>query len=151
MLKKSDTSKISFFSLSNIGFLMLFFVSFGFLLMVGYVTVVDVVYWQKDLGFIFFGPRLGEALNLGVGMILFYYLLIGLVLFCLGFVLFYKKRSYAASGGLVDRDIDHKLGKELGKVILKKKTVEVKKGGEFKGSFPFPRKGKEASDPRALR
>ena len=41
----------------------------------------------------------------------------------------------------MDGDIDHKLGKELGKVVLKKKTVEVKKQGEFKGSFPFPRKG----------
>ena len=141
MLKKSNSSKVKFFSFSNIRFLVFFSVSFVFLLLVGYVTVVDLVYWQKDLGFIFFGPRLGEPITLGVGMTLFYYLLIGLVLLGVGFVLFIRDRSYAAAGGLVDRDIDHKLGKELGKVVLKKKTSGAKeKKNQFRGSFPFPRK-----------
>ena len=136
MLEKSDLSKVSFFSFSNVRLLILFSISFVILLMVGYVTLFDIFYWNKDLGFIFFGPRLGEALTLSIGMTLIYYLLIGLVLLSIGIVLFYRKRKHSSYDELVGKDI----GKKIRKVNLKQKTGGAKRKPEFKGSFPFPKK-----------
>ena len=70
----------------------------GFILLfLGLVTLAwvfqlvwkDIVVWGKDLGLIFFGSRVGEAISLGIGMSVVYYFFIGLtfLLFGLGVLL----------------------------------------------------------------
>lgn len=56
------------------------------LMALGSVTLVwvsnlvwhDITVWGKDATLIFFGSRTGEAISLGIGMILIHYLIIGL-------------------------------------------------------------------------
>ena len=47
----------------------------------------DIVVWNKDLGLIFFGSRVGEFIGLGIGMRLVHYFFIGLTFLLLGLVL----------------------------------------------------------------
>jgi len=47
----------------------------------------DLVIWQKDLGLIFFGSRVGESISLGLGMKIVHYFFIGLTFLLIGLVL----------------------------------------------------------------
>jgi len=59
---------------------------------VGWLTWHDIKVWGKHIALIFFGSRTGEAINLGIGMKVIYYLLIGLALFLSGSYVFLRKR-----------------------------------------------------------
>jgi hypothetical protein len=64
-------------------------------LILGLVTFVwvfqliwnDMVVWNKDLGLIFFGSRVGEFISLGIGMRLVHYFFMGLTFLLIGLVL----------------------------------------------------------------
>jgi len=62
---------------------------------VGWLTWYDITTWNKSLALIFFGPRTTEAIGLGIGMRVIYYLLIGSVLFLSGIFTFFRKRRRA--------------------------------------------------------
>jgi len=59
---------------------------------VGWLTWYDITTWSKSLALIFFGPRTGEAISLGIGMKVIYYLLIGSTLLLSGLYAFFRKR-----------------------------------------------------------
>jgi hypothetical protein len=61
---------------------------------VGWLTWFDITVWNKDLGAIFFGSRTGEAISLGIGMTVFYYFSIGMLLLAFGGILFLKKSIF---------------------------------------------------------
>ena len=62
---------------------------------VGWLTWYDITTWSKSLALIFFGPRTGEAISIGIGMRVIHYLLIGSALFLLGILMFFRKRRRA--------------------------------------------------------
>ena len=62
------------------------------LVWVGFITWNDISVWNKDLGTIFFGSRTGEAVSLGIGMIMFNYLLIGGSILAVGLLFFLRNR-----------------------------------------------------------
>jgi len=62
------------------------------LVWVGWLTWQDMTTWGKDINLILFGSRIGEAIDLGIGMKLIYYLLIGLLLLILGLIPFPRRR-----------------------------------------------------------
>jgi len=47
----------------------------------------DIVVWNKDLGLIFFGSRVGEFISLGIGIRLVHYFFVGLTFLLIGLVL----------------------------------------------------------------
>ena len=51
---------------------------------VGWLTWYDMTSWGKDITLIFFGPRTGEAISLGIDVRVIYYLLTGLALLLSG-------------------------------------------------------------------
>jgi hypothetical protein len=53
---------------------------------VGWLVWYDTTTWQKSLGLILLGPRLGEAMSLGIGVTGIHYLLVGVVLVPVGVV-----------------------------------------------------------------
>jgi hypothetical protein len=65
------------------------------LVWVGWLIWNDITVWNKDIGTIFFGSRTGEAISLEIGMTVFHYFSIGLLLFTTGLFLFIKKRIFA--------------------------------------------------------
>jgi len=73
----------------------LFVVGALVLVWVGSLTLNDISVWNKDIGNIFFGSRTGEAISLGIGMTLINYVLIGVVFFAAGTVLFLRNRMLA--------------------------------------------------------
>jgi len=76
-----------------IGFIVLFlgFVTLGWVFQ---LVWNDIVVWGKDLGLIFFGSRVGEAIGLGIGMRVVYYFFIGLTFLLVGLVvLLHRFRS----------------------------------------------------------
>ncbi|MFX0092576.1 MAG: hypothetical protein ACFFBD_12505 [Candidatus Hodarchaeota archaeon] len=79
--------------LSNLVSVLLTVFGITFLAWVGWLTWLDVTVWGKDLAFIFFGPRIGEFMSLGIGIRAIHYLLIGLVLFFSGLFIFLQKRA----------------------------------------------------------
>jgi len=78
--------------LPNLASLLL--IAFGsvILLWVGWLTWYDITTWGKDIAFIFFGSRTGEAIGLGIGMIVLDYFLIGLALPLAGYIIFLRRR-----------------------------------------------------------
>jgi len=62
---------------------------------VGWLTWYDITTWSKSLALIFFGSRTGEAISIGIGMRVIYYLLIGSALFLPGILMFFRKRRRA--------------------------------------------------------
>lgn len=75
----------------------LFLAAFGLIVLawVSWLTWYDVITWGKDIAFIFFGSRAGEAISLGIGMKVIYYFLIGLALLLSGLVTFLQRGSRA--------------------------------------------------------
>jgi hypothetical protein len=60
------------------------------------LTWIDVSVWHKDLGTILLGSRTGEAISLGIGMTVIYYLLIGVALIGVASVVFVKEHFFTA-------------------------------------------------------
>ncbi|UCH69968.1 MAG: hypothetical protein JSV29_06985 [Candidatus Bathyarchaeota archaeon] len=73
----------------------LFLTALGSIILVwiGWLAWYDMTTWGKDIALIFFGSRTGEAINLGIGMRLIYYLLLGLMLLLLGLLTFLRRRG----------------------------------------------------------
>lgn len=71
----------------------LFLIAFGSIILawVGWLTWYDVTAWGKDIAFIFFGSRTGETIILGIGMKVFDYFLIGLILPLSGLLIFLQR------------------------------------------------------------
>ncbi len=63
---------------------------------VGWLTWFDITVWNKNLSEIFFGSRTGEAISLGLGMTVFYYFSIGILLLTFGGILFLKKSIFSS-------------------------------------------------------
>jgi hypothetical protein len=61
---------------------------------VGQIIWVDLNYWGKNLTTILLGSRIGEAISLGIGMKLIYYLIIGTSLIFTGFIIGIFKRKF---------------------------------------------------------
>jgi len=78
----------------------------------------DIIVWNKDLGLIFFGSRIGQAIRLGIGMQLSHYFFIGLTFLLVGLaVLLHKLRSCPYYFGY--------LGSILSKRCLSKEMLQV--------------------------
>jgi len=73
-----------------------FLITFGLIIMawVGWSIWYDVTWWSKDIVLIFFGSRTGEAVSLGIGMKIFDYFLIGLILPLSGLVISSRRRAH---------------------------------------------------------
>ncbi len=72
-----------------------FLITSGLIIMVwiGWLIWYDVTWWSKDIFLIFFGSRTGEAISLGIGMKIFDYFLLGLILPLSGLVIYSRRRS----------------------------------------------------------
>lgn len=70
----------------------LFLIALGSIVLawVGWLIWYDMTTWGKDIVLIFFGSRTGEAISLRIGMIVFYYFLIGLALSLSGLLIFFR-------------------------------------------------------------
>lgn len=64
----------------------------GTLLLIWMALIIwgDIVDWNKDIGTIFFGSRIGEDISLGIGMTIFNYFLVSIALIGAGVVLFIR-------------------------------------------------------------
>jgi hypothetical protein len=62
------------------------------LVWVGGLTFYDMTVWDKDISFIFFGSRTGEAMSLGLGVKVIHYFVLGLVLLISGFIIFLRSK-----------------------------------------------------------
>ncbi len=97
MSEESLMSKLDFLrSLPNVITLALVVVGSFVLAWVIQLTWTDVSVWNKDIGTILLGSRTGEAISLGIGMTVMYYMLIGVALIAAGSVLFIKEHILTA-------------------------------------------------------
>jgi len=86
-------SKFNFLrSMPNLIILSLFTLAAVILAWAGQIILNDISFWNKDISTILFGSRNGEAISLGIGMILIHYLLIGVSLLGAGMVFFLRNR-----------------------------------------------------------
>jgi len=98
MQKESSISKTHFLrSFPNLLTLALVIIATGILVGVGSIALLDITYWNKDIATIFLGPRTGEPITLGLGMILIHYLLIGITLLGAGMGLLFRNRILTPS------------------------------------------------------
>jgi len=81
---------------------------------VGWLTWYDMTSWGKDIALIFFGPRTGEAISLGIGMRVIYYLLTGLALLLSGLLTLLRSLPKNAS---VLQDLAGKLTHASAKLV----------------------------------
>ena len=70
----------------------------------------DIAVWNKDLGLIFFGSRVGEPIDLGIGMRVVYYFFIGFTFLSVGLVvLIHRFRScpyyFGYMGSIYRKDV----------------------------------------------
>jgi hypothetical protein len=72
----------------------LFLTAFGsaILAFIGWLIVYDVTVWNKDISFIFFGSRTGEAMSLGIGVKVIHYFVLGIALLVSGFIIFLRSK-----------------------------------------------------------
>jgi hypothetical protein len=82
-LNVSQFSKLASISLIIVGFITLFWIL--------QFTWNELIEGQKSLGLILFSYRPNEAISLGIGMKVIYYILIGLFLVFLGLITYFKK------------------------------------------------------------
>lgn len=61
---------------------------------VGQIIWVDLTFWGKDFLTIIFGSRIGEAISLGIGMKLIYYLVLGLSVIFVSLAIGVAKRKF---------------------------------------------------------
>lgn len=78
----------------NLSILILTIFGWTTLACVGQIIWVDLTYWGKDLVLTLLGSRIGEAISLGIGMKLIYYLIIGLSLICTSLIIGILKRKF---------------------------------------------------------
>jgi len=69
-------------------------IAFGSIILawVGWLIWYDMTTWGKDIAFIFFSSRTGEAISLGIGMKIFDYFLIGLAFPLIGLFILLRRR-----------------------------------------------------------
>ena len=60
------------------------------LILVAYITYLDITVWGKDLVFIFLNSRIGESISLGIGMKIIHYLILGIGFLFSGLILIKK-------------------------------------------------------------
>jgi hypothetical protein len=72
-----------------------FLITSGLIIMawVAWLMWYDVTWWSKDIFLTFFGSRIGETISLGIGMKIFDYFLIGLILPLSGLVISSRRRA----------------------------------------------------------
>lgn len=80
-------------SLLNRASLLLIAIGSVILIYLGWLTWYDTTTWGKNLFRIFFGSRTGESLDLGIGMRVVYYFVIGLALLLSGVITFAQRRQ----------------------------------------------------------
>jgi hypothetical protein len=89
----SRLSKLAGISLIGLGSIILS--------VVGWITYYDTTIWGKSLGLIFLGSRTGEAIDLGIGMRVLYYFVLGLASTLMGILVLFRrlrKRIQTISG-----------------------------------------------------
>lgn len=93
-LKKFGSSGLSknFFSPQNLVALLLLDVGVAILVWVGNLLWIDVTVWGKDIALILFGSRTGEAVSLGIGMTVFYHMIIGATFLCTSITLIKSRK-----------------------------------------------------------
>jgi len=97
MQEESPMSKFDFLrSIPNLIVLSLFALAVVILAWVGQIMLNDISVWNKDLSMILFGSRNGEAISLGMGMVLIHYLLIGISFLAVGVVFLLRNRMSVA-------------------------------------------------------
>jgi len=72
---------------------------------VGWLVWYDMTVWGKDIALIFFGSRTGEAISLGIGMIVVYYFILGLAFLLSGLIMFLRRRLETAIGLYLNRHL----------------------------------------------
>jgi hypothetical protein len=96
--KKSSRTKVEIkathpWTIANQTWLPLFFSGSAILIWVGYIIFNDIITWQKNLNLIFLGSRIGEAISLGIGMNVAYYVIIGILLLISALATYLLKRG----------------------------------------------------------
>ena len=96
--KRFHESKSNFFVmlLSHSRFLGFFLMFFGLvvLIWVGGLVWNDITVWNKELGLIFFGSRIGENISLGLGFVVIHYFFIGLTFILLSLVVLFHRARF---------------------------------------------------------
>ena len=82
----------NYFTIFNVIIVLLIVVGSIIMIQVGFLIWNDVTVWEKDFSSIFFGPRTGENISLGIGMKVIHYYLIGIPLLSLAIVLLFLNR-----------------------------------------------------------
>ena len=137
-LQKFGFSGLSknFFSPLNLFALLLMDIGAAILIWMVNLLWTDLTYWGKDVGLILFGSRTGEAISLGLGMTMFYYMTIGAALLVTSITLIkgQKIREYFFVG-ISKREKIHNLlssasiksrkmrGLNLGRILKKGKMI----------------------------
>jgi len=140
-LKKFGFKGLSkdFFSPRNLFALLLMDVALAVLLWVGGLLWADLTFWGKDIALALFGSRAGEAISLGIGMTVFYYMIIGVALLFSSITLIKirKIRELSFFMGIPKREKMHEListsrrlikrpkmrGLNLGRILKKGKMI----------------------------
>ncbi len=92
---------------------------------VGWLIWNDITVWSKDLGTILFGSRTGENISLGIGMTVFYYFSIGMLLLAAGMTMFLTKRIFIAKP-------KQEFPMKSQKTDLNQKNIKVNRDSEVK-------------------
>lgn len=133
MLKESSMLKVHYFrSLPNLVTLTLILFGTAILIGVGFIVLFDLIFWNKDVGMIFFGSRIGEPITLGIGILLIHYLLVGIIFFGVGIGLFFKNRNSAKLSQKVNNYQNQRFMKKSVKNINKQKINPIKKNEKTK-------------------
>jgi len=84
-----NNNSLLFKILSQNKLLVIIFLILGLAIFVWVFQLIwnDIANWNKELGLIFFGSRIGESISLGIGMRLVHYFFIGLTFLLIGLVL----------------------------------------------------------------
>lgn len=82
--------------LSHSRFLGFFLLLLGALILVwvGGLIWNDITVWNKELGVIFFGSRVGENISLGIGVVLVHYFFVGLTFVLLSLVVLFHRARF---------------------------------------------------------
>ena len=98
---------------------------------VGWLTWIDITNWGKDFSSIFFGSRTGEPISLGIGMTVFNYFLIGILLLSSGIALFVIPRIKARRA---QQPMQARLPKVNNQQKMKMPTAVKRNGKENNGA-----------------
>ena len=101
---------------------------------VSWLVWIDISYWVKDIGTIFFGSRTGEPISLGIGMTVFNYFLISMALIGTGGV-FFLRNHILATKPVVDNPIRAPQIETPVKTTLEQTPVNMPEPSEIKSSL----------------